>query len=198
MLATATTFAFVVSAPTPPAPMNYRAVISDERPVRYMPEDTTATLGMLSLSSFNKGVSRNPGKGWHPVGTDTTQSQQVRPAAEGVVMAKLAEIEQLHDGWYGPGSKAVSRKAIDAFRSLVNLFPRNLDIAEIEPMPTPRGGLRMEWDRGDLSFVAELREVESIYLCVIGDSEENDRDAEYAGLDNVQRIVSFYRDGELD
>lgn len=105
-------------------------------------------------------------------------------------MAKLATIARLQDGWDGPGSSAVKRIAIEGYRELTGLFAQMP--TELEPMPTPAGGLRMEWDRGESSYVAELEGDGGMYLCMIGPVESDDYELELDRFD-AKKFLDFYQ-----
>ncbi|WP_395705254.1 hypothetical protein [Rhodococcus ruber] len=105
-------------------------------------------------------------------------------------MAKLVTIERLRDGWDGPGSVAVKSVAVRGYREFIDRFPRVP--ADLEPMPTPTGGLRMEWDRGEYSYVAEIEGNGGMFLCMIGPTESDDFEVELDWVD-TDRLVDFYR-----
>lgn len=104
-------------------------------------------------------------------------------------MSRLAAIERLQDGWDGPGSVAVGSVAFREYRAFVDRFPRTP--ADLEPMPTPTGGLRMEWDRGASSYIAEIERDGGMFLCFLGPDENDDFEVELNAAD-IDMLVNFY------
>lgn len=134
----------------------------------------------IPSSSMKPGVSP----------TRVTLTPEAAGGSKEVVMAKLVTIERLQDGWDGPGSLAVKPIAFQGYRDLVDRF---LQVpVELEPMPTPRGGLRMEWDRGEYSYVAEIEGDGGMFLCAIGPTESDDYELELEKFD-VQKLLDLYR-----
>lgn len=110
-------------------------------------------------------------------------------------MSKLRALSALPDNWDGPGSRAIEAASIRAYQQLLGLL-RGFEL-DLEPMATPEGGIRMEWDREPFSYVAELQGNGGMYLCVLGPSDEDDDDYEFADLD-VSKVARFYQDGKID
>ncbi|WP_336793035.1 hypothetical protein [Gordonia malaquae] len=107
-------------------------------------------------------------------------------------MAKLEQIAELPDGWNGPHSKAVGIPVQNQYVAFIARFdPVSLDF---EPMPTPAGGIRMEWERTDFDCVAEFRPDGGIYLCALGESEDTDIEVYVPSSHGIDRLLEFYRD----
>ncbi|WP_280509908.1 hypothetical protein [Nocardia farcinica] len=86
------------------------------------------------------------------------------------VMAKLSDLRALPDGWMGPGSQAVTETAVENYL-LFLAHLKAFDPAEVEPMASRDGGIRLEWDRGEHSHIAELQGDGGLYLCKIGPAD---------------------------
>ncbi|MBF6515541.1 hypothetical protein IU421_14810 [Nocardia cyriacigeorgica] len=108
-------------------------------------------------------------------------------------MAKLNYLMTLPAGWDGPGSQAVTDQAAHAFAQLLKVLPASLT-ADAEPMATPDGGLRMEWDRGMYSYVAELLGNGGMYLCALGPDDDADLESDDA---NIATLLRFFEDGTI-
>lgn len=107
-------------------------------------------------------------------------------------MAKLLEIERLADGWAGPGSRAVIGSALNAYRGFIARLGSTPD--EVEPFPTFVGGIRIEWDRDESSYIAELGP-EGTFLCYLAEREEDDYEEQLDEID-IDRLVTFYRESK--
>jgi hypothetical protein len=115
-------------------------------------------------------------------------------AREGVV-AQLRSLRALPDGWDGPSSWAIRDAPVRSYVALIQKLGQDL-LQEAEPMATPDGGLRMEWERGPYSYVAELQGDGGMYLCVLGPTASEDHDAEFAAAE-VSKLVRFFEDGTI-
>ncbi len=110
-------------------------------------------------------------------------------------MSRLDSLLSLRDGWDGPGSISVSKQAFLNYSRFIELLGPRLRM-DAEPMATPSGGLRMEWERGRNSYVAEIEADGGMFLCRLGPTPDDDREIElpYADLD---ALVQFFEVGTV-
>ncbi len=108
------------------------------------------------------------------------------------MLSKLDAISRLQDGWDGPGSSHVGPPILEAYRYLVSRL--SAPSADLEPMPTPSGGIRMEWDRGDTNYVVELEPGGGMFLCSIGPTPDDDFEFEAERVD-INTVIDFYVSG---
>lgn len=97
-------------------------------------------------------------------------------------MTRLSELAELREGWDGPGSQPIHPRALAAYVALAAQFNGRLP-AELEPMATFDGGLRLEWDRGEDSYATELDPDGGLYLCHVGADEAAGDHREYPRFD---------------
>ncbi len=103
-------------------------------------------------------------------------------------MTRLSELMELPNGWDGPGSRKIERAAYEGYLAFAQQFD-NMP-AELEPIPTTGGGLRLEWDRGDFGYVAEI-DADGLFMCVVGPDAADDYEQELSGVD-TQALLRFY------
>jgi hypothetical protein len=120
-------------------------------------------------------------------------ADEVRTREE--IVTRLRSLAELRDGWDGPNSRAPLEAPVCSYLELVESL--GLDVrSEIEPMASPDGGLRIEWDRGSCTYIAELQGDGRMYLCVLGDIDSDDHDATFASVD-MPALVRFIQDGTI-
>ena len=73
---------------------------------------------------------------------------------EASVNVRLDKIVALDDGWWGPGSRAVSEEAVRIVRNA--LEGQHTFAAAVAIGPLPSGSLMLEWTRGENVYTAEL------------------------------------------
>lgn len=119
------------------------------------------------------------------------------PAVAGLdaLIERIDVLTALEDGWMGPHSLAI-RPAVkssveDAIRHL-QLVPNGLATA-----PLPDGGVRFEWARGPVEYVAEVEADGGLYLCVLPEASDEDVDKQLNVFDK-ESFLRFVEDGELD
>lgn len=110
-------------------------------------------------------------------------------------MSRLDSLLALTDGWDGPGSISVSQQALINYTQFIELLGPRLRI-EAEPMATPKGGIRMEWDRGENSYVAEIEGNGGMFLCKLGASPLDDSEIELPYTD-FSLLVQFFEAGTI-
>ncbi|MFD6094520.1 hypothetical protein ACFWGN_20605 [Oerskovia sp. NPDC060338] len=101
---------------------------------------------------------------------------------------KLREIEVLHDGWWGPESRAVDRGSLQiAERAMFRLAdgPAHVSIA-----PLADGSLMLEWSNGDTECTAELLPGGEMTLTI--DNPAFDIYVERQVAATAARLVEFY------
>lgn len=108
-------------------------------------------------------------------------------------MNRMETLAALQDGWDGPRSVSPRAEALDNYRSLVNAVGVRIG-PEIAPMATADGGIRMEWERGETTYIAELQPDGGMYLCSLGADANDDWDREFA-VANVRLLARFVEDG---
>lgn len=111
-----------------------------------------------------------------------------------VVHAKLAVLEELPPGWDGPGSLPADAGAVRAFREFLSTFDH--PPADLEPLLTPAGAIRMEWDRSDCSFTAEIDPEGSLFLCRLAVVESEDSSV-VLDCFSADALANFYRSGDI-
>lgn len=110
-------------------------------------------------------------------------------------MSKLDSLVSLKDGWDGPSSVAVSKQALGAYGRFIQLLGPRLRM-DAEPMATSNGGIRMEWERGVYSYVAEIEGNGGMFLCRLGPTPEDDREVELPYTD-LGVLVQFFEAGTV-
>jgi len=110
-------------------------------------------------------------------------------------MSRLETLMSLREGWDGPSSVAVTGLAHANYNEFIRAL--GIDIhPDVEPMATPSGGIRMEWERGDYTYIAEIQGDGGLYLCALGPTPTDDRDVELKTMD-VRKLTRFFRDGTI-
>ncbi len=111
-------------------------------------------------------------------------------------MSRATDLSQLEEGWDGVGSKPIHPRAIAAYVALSAEFDGRLP-AELEPMANHNGGLRMEWDRGPISYVAELDPDGSLFVCSLAVDENADQERTYL-IAEARTLKRFYDTGRIE
>ena len=110
-------------------------------------------------------------------------------------MSRLDSLLALRDGWDGPNSIGVSKQALMNYTRFIDLLGPGLRM-NAEPMATPTGGIRMEWERGPYSCVAELEGNGGMFLCRLGTTPDDDREIELPHAD-LRLLVQFFEVGTV-
>lgn len=110
-------------------------------------------------------------------------------------MAKYATLARLEDGWDGPESLSPRPHVMSAYRQFMELVPPRL-LPDAEPMAMADGGLQLEWDRGDWSYIAEIEPTGHLYVCALGPEEFQDEDRTIPGYD-LDALLDFLVTGRL-
>ncbi|MCV7385378.1 hypothetical protein [Mycolicibacter longobardus] len=110
-------------------------------------------------------------------------------------MSRLDSLLSLTDGWDGPGSISVSKQALTNYTHFIDLLGPRVRL-DAEPMATPNGGIRMEWDRGENSYVAEIEGNGGMFLCKLGSSPIDDREIELPYTD-FDLLIQFFEVGTI-
>ncbi|MFA1703044.1 hypothetical protein ACDT10_08985 [Mycobacterium intracellulare] len=110
-------------------------------------------------------------------------------------MSRLDSLVALKDGWDGPNSVAVSKQALLNYTRFIDLLGPRLRV-DAEPMATAGGGIRMEWDRGAYSFIAEIEGNGGMFLCRLGPRPEDDREIELPYTD-LGVLAQFFEAGPI-
>ena len=108
-------------------------------------------------------------------------------------MATLSSLRQLPEGWDGPGSRPVQEKVSAIYEEFISSLG-GARLLDAEPMATHDGGVRMEWDRGDVSYVAEFEATGGMYMCAIGDEEDVDLELGHVDLSAMRE---FFETGAI-
>ncbi|MFG1794193.1 hypothetical protein [Nocardia sp. NPDC049149] len=111
-------------------------------------------------------------------------------------MAKLSDLEQLRDGWDGPGSKVISACAVAAYTNFVAELDGKVP-DDLEPMADRDGGIVLEWDRGRDWFSATIQAGGGLYLCRIARAVDDDEDRAYPVFDAAV-LKAFYGTGRIE
>ena len=109
-------------------------------------------------------------------------------------MAELETLRNLVPGWDGDGSLPIPGETFDRYLRFVRLVPFDR-LADAEPFGTRDSALRMEWDRGEESFSAEIQADGSLYLCRLAADPDDDEDLEIPFDHDV--LMSFFRSGTI-
>ncbi|MFV9634859.1 hypothetical protein [Mycobacterium neumannii] len=110
-------------------------------------------------------------------------------------MSRLDSLLALRDGWDGPNSIAVSKQALMNYTRFIDLLGPRLRM-DAEPMATPGGGIRMEWERGPYSYIAELEGNGGMFLCRLGQTPDDDREIELPYTD-LRMLMEFFEGGTV-
>ena len=100
------------------------------------------------------------------------------------VLSRLEQLRALDDGWMGAGSvKPKSHLMEQARRVLERLesVPEAFD-----PTPLPDGGLRFEWSRGAVNYVAEIESDGGFFMCVLAEDAVDDTESQLPEFDDEQ------------
>lgn len=113
-------------------------------------------------------------------------------------MSRLADLAELKDGWNGPHSKAIRPRAIAAYIALTAAFDGRVPRA-LEPMSWDNGGIKLEWDRGEWTYFADLEPDGGMCLCKIGPlgDDSGDEDRTYPIFD-AAILKRFYETGRIE
>ncbi|MCP2048182.1 UNVERIFIED_ORG: hypothetical protein J3D58_002254 [Paenarthrobacter nicotinovorans] len=119
------------------------------------------------------------------------------PAVAGLdaLMERIDALDSLEDGWLGPRSVAV-RPSVKAY---VNDAVRRLQLIPngIATAPLPDGGVRFEWSRGPVEYIAEVEADGGLYLCILPEASHEDIDKQLEAF-SLDSFLRFVEDGELD
>jgi hypothetical protein len=116
-------------------------------------------------------------------------------AVRRVVVSQLDSLLSLKDGWDGPNSVAVTNEALGGYSRFILLLGSRLRV-DAEPMATPNGGIRMEWERGGDSYIAEIEGNGGTFLCKLAATPDDDREVELPYTD-LDALVQFFEDGTV-
>jgi hypothetical protein len=125
--------------------------------------------GFLSLDGLNAPDVRVVGRavlddeGLFEVVSAVQSVERVRSLAEKDIIMKLQQIADLHDGWVGPGSLAVSKLLLAAVNQLLPVF-RNVDF-DVAIGPTADGHVVIEWAKAGIEYTAEIDADLNMFLC---------------------------------
>lgn len=111
---------------------------------------------------------------------------------EEVLAERLRELSRLSDGWMGPDSVGPLLKVSETSHDLLfrlESVPENMAVA-----PIPDGGIRFEWRKDSIDFVAEVEADGGLYLCALPENSRDDWDIQYEKV-NAEAFVSFVQDG---
>ena len=113
-------------------------------------------------------------------------------------MPLLSELALLRDGWNGPGSKAISSRALANYAFLVNAFDNQIP-EDLEPMAWDDGSIDLEWDRVNCrdSFCAQIKADGGMWLCILADRDTPDGERTYPEFD-AQALKAFYETGRIE
>lgn len=104
---------------------------------------------------------------------------------------RLQEISKTEPGWYSPGNPAPSRQSIARMQSFLAEAVEHWGIPFPFIFPTPEGGVRAEWSRGDIEISATVGEDGSVMkLNAFNVVSDHEHDAEL-DLDSESYPESF-------
>ena len=69
---------------------------------------------------------------------------------------RLAEISRLQDGWYGPGSVAVTAAVLKRVRETLSVINQVRNLPSPEVTPNPNGTISLEWESSRASIFVEI------------------------------------------
>ncbi len=111
-------------------------------------------------------------------------------------MAHLSDLERLRDGWDGPGSKAIPTQVFANYATLVAAFDSRIP-SDLEPTARGNGAIVLEWERGRLSFTAELEPDGGMWLCRLNlRFVADDEDHQFSAFDAAV-VKQFYDTGHI-
>ncbi|MCU1598545.1 MAG: hypothetical protein JWQ47_2284 [Glaciihabitans sp.] len=145
---------------------------------------TVVTVGALGLamalpqasaySPEDGHVEHSPNEGYRPVRASTTVYQSLR-AQVGMVTAKtvearggqailtkLADLRDLDDGWYGPGTVKPSQNLLNWVSVNADAIASNA--GDVTVYALADGGVGLHWSQSAMEYTAELRPNNEIYL----------------------------------
>jgi hypothetical protein len=109
-----------------------------------------------------------------------TQIAKAGNEAQEVIVGKLQLLRDLTDGWAGPGSVRVDEGSIERFEEFLRVLGgRATD--ELEPLGLADGGIRLEWQRFGVEYVAEVEPHGNMYLCRLPPDPRGDLDESREG-----------------
>ncbi len=149
---------------------------------RFLATPTARSQALLPLPSKDTVV---------PLGTRTHHAApSVMSTPQEAMMAHIEKIAELHDGWWGPGSRAVEDSLLRFARSVMPTICSLAPNAAIGPHPS--GSLVIEWSRGACEYTAELNADGTMEL-----SEDDTITDEFVGRHariDARTLVSFVED----
>lgn len=93
-----------------------------------------------------------------------------------LITEKLSRIEALEDGWDGYGDRAISKTALDFYRTVFAVIDDRY-LREVEPVPH-NGGLHLEWDVGDWAYSAAIDHDGTLWLFRLAPDDADDTEQE--------------------
>ena len=118
----------------------------------------------------------------------------VRPYREKALMHKLSELKDLRHGWWGGGSEAPDREAMQRLESAIPALGR-LEVA-LAIGANADGAVILEWARGQVAYTAHLEPGNHLFLC--SDDTETDELHERQMDYSQDRLVRFVESGQID
>lgn len=118
----------------------------------------------------------------------TGSSSLVTSMGDARMTAKLKEIAQLSDGWYGPGSKAVDPMVLDVARQVIPRFGNSRTYVTLGPLSD--GTLMLDWRQGGTECTAELHPSGRMTLTI--DNADLDVYVEQTVDTSATELVDFF------
>lgn len=116
--------------------------------------------------------------------------------AREIILDRLKTLFGLRPGWAGPGSAALSPQAWVNYEHLLTSLGHRVD-TRAEPIGTPGGGIRLEWERYGDQFIAEIEPEGGLYLCVLRkEGPRADAEAEVPEFAS-STLEAFIQDGAM-
>lgn len=112
-------------------------------------------------------------------------------------MAKLGQLTALAPGWNGPGTLPPSEQAINNYRSLLTAVGTQDVTVDLEPVALEDGGIRLEWQRADADYIAEIETGGGMYLCILRPDASEDDDRELERFDPMA-LARFFKSGSFE
>lgn len=106
---------------------------------------------------------------------------------------KLAAILEAQEGWDSDSSQPVNRQALANYLRWLADAPSDR-AADLEPMLTDEGLIRLEWERAGVDHTVEIGP-ELLWMNVLSDQPEDDACVEFKF--SVNALDRFFRFGEL-
>ena len=118
----------------------------------------------------------------------------IRPSEEKLLMTMVAAVAELQAGWWGPGSTAPDRDALQNVEALLPELAR-LNVL-IAIAANGSGAVVLEWTRGPVEYTAQLEAHSAMFLCA--DNTETDEIEERQVSYDPRRLLRFVESGEID